>query len=159
MRRKGQAPFSRRHPTTHTNANGNEKFNGSGIGGGGTAGNLTNLHIGSGDGDAEFGGTGIGGTDNNYLFNQMHRNLNDAMNITTKTFIQKQGSIESGGGVIASNTSIGTGYRPSHENIPMRPLLINGVRGGRGGGGGSGVGVAAAAGGGGNDERNLSLYE
>lgn len=113
MRRKGQAPFTRhvidtkQTPTTTTNL---EK----------------NLY-----------------TNNDPLYNTMQRELADGMNHITKTIMQARigaNGDNNGGGIVGFNSDNGIGIGDNdlmntntgelqiyRENIPMRPLMVNGT--------------------------------
>lgn len=69
-----------------------------------------------------------GGGGGDYL----SRGLSDGMNHITKNMMQfksigSDGNINNGGGLTDRSGIIGSGLHMSNENIPMRPLIMNGV--------------------------------
>lgn len=117
MRRKGQAPFSKRGLGSSANKTG---INGSN--------KIDRKHAHNTDGEGDF------------LYNSMRQVVSDGMNHITKTLMQGQrvdGGIDDVAGMMGSENDeynfpnmgniAGNNDMPSHrqENIPMRPLMIN----------------------------------
>lgn len=117
MRRKGQAPFSKRGLGSSANKSG---INGSN--------KIDRKHDHDADGEGDF------------LYNSMRQVVSDGMNHITKTLMQGQrvdgdtddarmmgSEVDEYNFPNMGSSVAGNNYIPSHrqENIPMRPLMMN----------------------------------